>query len=273
MFDVFLSTFDTLCYDRGLLQPKSIGGRIAYYLDLLACKSASFLLLDTQAHIRYFVDAFGIPPEKFAALPVGCNEEIFYPRCDLKSNSNGFTVLYYSSYLPLHGVDIVVQAAKRLEKYSGIKFRLVGNGLTYNNVKAFVYKTGINNIEFIPPMSIEKLAMEIALADVCLGGHFGSGEKAQRVIPGKIYQILASKKPLIAAETIANKELLTDGENALLCKRSDAKDLAEKILFSYREKRFMEQLAENGRDLYVERCSERVITELIRNLIEREILV
>lgn len=268
VFDVFLSTFDTLCFDRKILKPKSIGGRFAFLLDFYACKKASILLLDTYAHIQFFVDTLKIPYDKFYKIPVGCNEDIFFPRFAPK-NTGKFRILFYSSYLPLHGVEVIVEAAKRLEKFDEIVFRLVGYGPTYKKIKLHADKVNIRNVEFIPPMSIEKLAQEIAQADICIGGHFGVSEKAKRVIPGKIYQILACGKPLIAADTEANRELLTNGESAVLCRGGDPVDLAEKILLLYENRTFMDKLAKHGRDLYIEKCSEKVITELIRNALMR----
>jgi glycosyltransferase involved in cell wall biosynthesis len=273
LLDIFLSTFDTLCYDRKLCKPKSLLGLLAYYLDYFSCKWANFILLDTNAHINYFVDTFNLSIKKFTAIPVGCNEDIFYPRKIVNKKSQDFIVLYYSTYLPLHGVDIVIRAAKELAQIKDIKFRLIGKGPTFYKINEMVKYLGLKNVELIPQLPIHKLAIEIAEADICLGGHFGKSDKAKRVIPGKIYQILASEKPLIAADTIANRELLIHGENAILCPARDFQKLAEMIRMLYENRNTMIEIAKAGRQLYYEKCSELVITEKIKNIIQTEILL
>jgi len=80
-----------------------------------------------------------------------------------------------------------------------VEFRLIGSGQTFKETKKLSKQLGLRNIEFLPPIPIEELPYEISAADICLGGHFGLTEKAARVVPGKIYQILAMEKPIIAA--------------------------------------------------------------------------
>jgi glycosyltransferase involved in cell wall biosynthesis len=87
------------------------------------------------------------------------------------------------------------------------------------------------------------------------------------VIPGKVYQILAMARPLIAADTPANRELLTHEDTAYLCPASDAEALAAAILKCHQSLPLREHLAAAGRTLYVERCSETVITERLHHLV------
>ena len=79
VFDAFLSTYDTMCYDRKKLKPNSIGGRFFYWLDKRSCELADKVLLDTNAHIDYFVNTFELEREKFQRIFVGADDSIFYP--------------------------------------------------------------------------------------------------------------------------------------------------------------------------------------------------
>src|SRR3989337_1316459 len=51
IFDAFLSSYDTLCFDRKIFKPRSVPGRFFYWLDKYSCKAADHVLLDTRAHI------------------------------------------------------------------------------------------------------------------------------------------------------------------------------------------------------------------------------
>ena len=109
LFDAFLSVYDTLCFDRKRFAPSSPAGRLAFWLDRTSCSLGDLVLLDTEAHARYFCDTFGVPPAKVRRLFVGCDETVFFPRT---IQSPQPLVLFYGTFLPLHGIDIIIRAAK-----------------------------------------------------------------------------------------------------------------------------------------------------------------
>jgi glycosyltransferase involved in cell wall biosynthesis len=198
-------------------------------------------------------------------LPVGCNEDIFFPRPHLRSGL--LEVLYYSTFLPLHGAEVVVRAAARLKGETGIHFRVVGRGQEYGRVRQLADDQMLENIQFLPPLPKEKLADLIGESDIGIGGHFGDSQKAGRVVPGKIYQLLAMEKPVIAGDTPANRSFLKDRETALLCPRGDPASVAEAILELARTPDLLEKLARNGRRLYEQQASERLITQKLEQVV------
>lgn len=263
LFDAFVSTYDTLCFDRQTFAADAPIGRLAFRLDQISCRWADRVLLDTNQNRDYFTRTFGLPSNKFAVLPVGCNEDLFYPRppCDAKT----LNVLYYMTFMPLHGAETVVRAADLLRSESRVRFRLVGDGPDYARVRRLAEALALDNVTFAPPVPLPNLPSEIAMAHICLGGHFGPSEKAGRVIPGKIYQILAMARPVIAANTPANRELLTHRATAYLCAPGDPTALAEAVVELYQNAHLRESLAQAGRELYDARCSEAVITRQLRH--------
>ncbi len=266
LFDAFISTYDTLCFDRQLFSPESLRGRLTFWLDRTACSLASLVLVDTPQQADYFVRTFAVPQQKIFPVPVGCNEDIFFPRAGATRN-HATTVLYYSSYQPLHGVDTVVRAAELVRKESDIHFRLVGAGPTFLQVRELANELGLDNISFPRAVPLKDLANEIANADICLGGPFGKTGKAARVIPGKIYQILAMQRPLIAASTPANTALLSHEKNAYLCEPDSPDVLAAAILRLQHDSTLRDKIAVAGRATFLERCSEAVITEQLKAVI------
>jgi glycosyltransferase involved in cell wall biosynthesis len=264
LFDAFVSTYDTLCFDRNIVSPNSLPGKTAFFLDKIACGLADSVLLDTQQHIQYFQSTFKLNNKRYKRIPVGCNEDLFHPVESLHNKE--FVVLYYCSYLPLHGVDIVVKAASILRD-KRISFRLIGSGQEYKSVRALALQLKLTNITWVPDVPLEQLPKEIAKTDVCLGGHFGSSIKAERVIPGKIYQMLAMGSPVIAGDTPANRELLENNQSALLCNPGDPQALASAILNLYQDPGLKTTLMKNGHQVYTEKCSEAVITMMLRNAV------
>ena len=265
LFDAFVSTYDTLCNDRKVFAPRSLPGRLAFWLDRAACHLASKVMVDTSLQADYFAKTFGLDASQVHPVPVGCSAEVFARR--LSRPRDAITrVLYYCSYQPLHGVDTVIRAAAQLT-VEPIQFKLIGTGPTYVKARQVADELRLENIAFSPFQRLEQLPIEIADANICLGGPFGLSDKANRVIPGKIYQILAMARPLIAANTPANRTLLTHGETALLCTPGSSETLAAAILELHRDPALAGELANAGHRLYTERCSEAAITDRLREII------
>jgi glycosyltransferase involved in cell wall biosynthesis len=164
-----------------------------------------------------------------------------------------------------------VTAAKLLE-LENIRFNIIGRGQTYQEIMDLAQALKVNNIDFIDYVPMSELKNSLAKADVCLGV-FGRTEKAKRVIPNKVYESLAAQRLVLTGESIAIKELLTDGEDAVFCKMADAKDLAEKIL-SIKNGRIDEvKLATNGYEVYRQFCRpEIIVKKLLDNLLEEGLI-
>jgi glycosyltransferase involved in cell wall biosynthesis len=253
IFDAFLSTYDTMCFDRKRFRPGSLPGRFFYWLDKYSCTQADRILLDTDAHIDYFTNNFSIPKEKFHRVFVGADESLFYPR-EVKRDDHKFRVFYYSAFLPLHGTEYIVQAAERLRNEKAIEFIVVGGGPEHTRIRELAIGMGVDNIRFIDWLPYEHLPMEISQADICLGGHFSNIDKAKRVIAGKTFQFLAMKKPVIVGDCTGNRELLTNRENALFVTMADAGALAEGILELKANKELRERIAAVGYKIFMEKC-------------------
>src|SRR5207342_1059580 len=83
--------------------------------------------------------------------------------------------------------------------------------------------------------------------------------KAQRVIPNKAYHALACGAPLITADTPAARELLRDGENALLVPPGDPAALALAMRRMAADPELGRALSRGGRSVYEKQASEEVL--------------
>ena len=254
LFDAYLSTWDTLCFDRQRFAPRSIAGRVAFALDRQAGLAARHTLLDTATHARFFAETFGIPEQRLSAYYVGYDEQVFYPRPPAEP-AGRFRVFFYGSFVPLQGVETIVRAAKLLEAepLQGIEFRIIGAGMDYSRVRRLAAELGVQRVDLLPPVPYAQLADEIAAATLCLGGPFGSSGKASRVIAGKTFQFLAMAKPTIVGDSPANREAWTHGQDVWMCRMADPEALAAAILELKRDAGLRAHIAQRG----YERCRER----------------
>lgn len=267
IFDAFLSAYDTLCFDRKQFKPDSLAGRFFFWLDKHCCEISDKVLLDTNAHIDYFVRTFGLQTNMFQRIFVGADESLFYPQ-EVKKEERRLRVFYYSSFRPLHGTEYIIQAAKMLQSERDIEFKIVGNGPELKRVRRLAKDLGTSNIDFVDWIPYEDLPGEIAKSDICLGGHFSGVEKARRVIAGKTYQFIAMQKAVIVGDCPANHELFTHKANAFLVEMADPRSLADAILELRDNTALRRQIAEEGYKTFREKCDTAAIARELKNLTE-----
>lgn len=209
IYSPLVSLHDTLVADRGEWAAGSLRARLALALDRLACRLATRVVLDTQAHAEFFAESLGVPREKLSAIPVGAEEELFpftpYP----EPNSNApFRVLFYGKVSPLHGDDVIAEAVARLGGDARFHFHLIGTGQRSAEMKARL--AALPNVTWEDWVPYERLGACIARADIVLGV-FGTGEKSRRVIANKIYQAASVGRAIVTGETETLREIFRPG--------------------------------------------------------------
>lgn len=270
IFDAFTSHYGGHVLDRGTVRPESPAGRYYRWIDRQSCRLADVVLLDTQAHIDFFVREFGVPAGIFRRVFVGADTGVFAPQ-SRGGQGSPFLVHFHGYHNPLQGVGTIVKALKLLEK-DDIWCNIIGRGQTAADDRALARTLGASNIRFIEPVPYEELAGHIAKADVCLG-IFGDTPKTPLVIPNKIFEALACARPVITADTPAIRELFSDREHLVLCKAADPEDLAEKILLLKKNAALRDAVACGGHEFFKANLTERhlgaALKEIIAESIER----
>ncbi|TSC63625.1 MAG: group 1 glycosyl transferase [Microgenomates group bacterium Gr01-1014_93] len=282
IFDVFTSHYGGYILDRQKFLKNSFHAKHYRFLDKWSCKLADVVLLDTNAHINFFVKEFNLPREKFKRIWAGANDDIFNPFDDAPTfakasagrqgkpvsehnDSSSFKVFFFGTYIPLQGVEYILKAAKILEHAREIDFTLVGDGQERKKAEELAIKLGLKNVVFKGMMKSEELKEEIANCDVSLG-IFGSSPKTSLVIPNKVYIGLAMKKPVITADTEAVRELFDD-EDMILISSSSESALAEAILKIKNNPALGEKIAQNGYDKFIKSASHKTLGHELKNII------
>jgi glycosyltransferase involved in cell wall biosynthesis len=238
---------------------------MAFQLDRLSCQTADIVVVDTFAHAKYFEQTFGIPRSRIHVLYAGCDDHLFKP---VKvSPPDEPIVLFYGSYLPLHGVDIILRAAGQMTD-ERVRFVLIGRGQEYRTTRALALELELSNAKFANPVPLESLPGIIAQSTICLGGHFGHSEKASRVIAGKTFQCLAVEKPTIVGDNPANRELFTHGKDVWMCPMADPTALANAIRHLLDSPQLRTQLGKSGREVILRSCGNAATSQAIHTIIE-----
>jgi glycosyltransferase involved in cell wall biosynthesis len=263
VFDAFLSLYDSLVLDRGTVARDGWKARFLAAVDGAACRLADRVLLDTRAHVGFFCETFRLPREKFWELPIGADDSVFRPGPAPARNGHPYTVIQFGRYIPLHGLETIVRAARRLENDGEpVRFLLVGDGDGRRKIEDLARELGTTSIQFEDSRAPEDLAESIRRSDLCLG-IFGVTDKAARVVPNKVYEALASSKPVVTGDSPAVREFLTDGVDCLLCERGNPEALAAAIRRLQGNPDLARRLANNGRRSFETKASPAVIGRIL----------
>jgi glycosyltransferase involved in cell wall biosynthesis len=270
VFDPLTSLWENAVIDRQTAAPRSVrAGRYRLY-DSLACRLADVVLLDTQAHIDFFCEEFSLAPAKFRRVWVGSDERVMKPG-EPPTDEDEFVVFFYGSFRPFQGIEYIVRAARVLEQRGErIRFVLCGDGPTYDAVRSLSEQLGAGNVEFAPRCSVERLAVLIACSHLCLGV-FGTNAKALRVIPNKVFDALACRRPLITGDAPAIREALTDREDVWLCRLGDEEALAEAIATLRRDRSMRDRIAGKGHELFRRRFSTEALAPKVGAVVREAI--
>ena len=176
-----------------------------------------------------------------------------------------FTALFFGTFIPLHGVEYIIEAAKLLED-EGVMFHIIGDGQEKEKIVRLTGALNVKNIEFAGAVGERELASLIANADVCLG-IFGNTQKAARVIPNKVYAYAAMRKPIITGDTSAIRELF-DEHDMLLVPVADAKALAAGMLKLKSDSAMMERFAKNAHGKFIKYATPDVLGLSLKQMLK-----
>ena len=262
IFDPLISKYLTKVFDFKQVSRYSPRAYKNYLKDKIAFKNSDIILADTEEHKKYFVEKFKITPNKIKILRIGVNCKDFFIDNSIQKEEK-FTVGFYGGFIPLQGVQNILNAAKLLIDEKEIVFKLIGNGFEFEIAKNMVLKENISNVELLGWIDYKDLSNSINKFDVCLG-IFGDTPKADIVIPNKVYHYAACKKPIITKNTLAIKEVFEDEKNIILSS-SEPEDIAKSILKLKNDISLSEQISQNAFSLI---CNDFDTKSIAKNFIK-----
>jgi len=266
VIDHMMSPYDSLLYESKKVKPNTILDRLIYRYEQSTLRSAHLILTDTVIHQKYFSNLFNVPLSKIKPVSVGTDETVFKPFLSNKIVDNTLKLLFYGSFLPLHGIDIILQAAKLVEDLP-IEFTLIGgNRIDLTEFHAVIKQLGLTNIIHSEWIDFEQLPNLINQTDIGLGGPFGNTGQGRRVITGKTFQFLAMSKAVIVGK-IDHDYGFVDKDNCLLIPQGNAQVLAQSIEWAYKHRSHLIDIGFAGWELYQKQFSVTILKNQLTTIL------
>lgn len=251
-WDVFMSIY-LVAMERGLgrkTQPLTSRLSLAFLrgLEWLALRLPDCLIQDTSQYVAWFQQVHGVSPERFCLVPTGADDRVFQPLPSPPEESP-FRAVYYGTFIPNHGMQYIVQAAKLLRQDADICIELIGDGPERAEAERLAQEYGLQNLVFTGWLDKTALASQIARAHVCLGA-FGHTPQSLMTVQNKIYEGLAMARPVVTGDSPAVRQELTHGEDIYVCDRDEPASLAEALRRLKQEPELRAHISVNGYALF-----------------------
>lgn len=262
----YMPIYDTVVNDRKVVKANSLKARIIYFVEKMSWRLSDMIIKESYAEINYFSKQFKVDTKKFRRLLISADDSKF-PACAFKEPQESFVVFYHGTFIPHHGTDVIIKAAKILSDKKDIIFKLCGDGITKNASEELARKFNLMNVKFLGWVPFEKLLQKIDQSDVCLG-IFGDISKASYGVTNKNYQILCSQKPLITRKSPAMKEINAEnGKNCILIPANNPQELADAIILLKNNVEKRKEIAMAGRKLFVNDLSMKETSKDLVNFL------
>jgi glycosyltransferase involved in cell wall biosynthesis len=209
-------------------------------IDSAALRAADIVVVDTDEHLA------ALPPRHRAravVVPVGAPRAWYQAARPIPGDPQGgagvqggadlphagdpgapLRVVFYGLYTPLQGTPVIGAALARLAG-APIEVTMVGGGQDAPQARAAAAANGaVRWLDWVPAADLPAL---VAGHDVCLG-IFGTGDKALRVVPNKVFQGAAAGCAIVTSDTAPQRRAL--GSAAVLVPPGDPEALAAALL-------------------------------------------
>jgi len=222
VLDHLIGAADT-ARDRGV--SGGITGGLLRRLDQAALRAADIIVVDTDEHLTALPEPHRA---KGVTVAVGATEPWFAAAKASGQAPRGterpLRVVFFGLYTPLQGAP-VIGAALRLLAGTPLEVTMIGSGqdLVATRAAASGTTADVHWLDWAEPADLPAL---VARQDVCLG-IFGTGRKATRVVPNKVFQGAAAGCAIITSDTAPQRRMF--GDAALLVPPGDPDALARAL--------------------------------------------
>ena len=197
---------------------------------------------------REYIISLGIPPERVTVIPNGVDTARFSP-CPAPLDEVPL-LLYIGTLAGWQGLDTLLEAMPLVLAEHPARLRIVGKG---RKAQRKALQKRIRKMGLAEWISLEGSVSHNTIPQMINQAHLGLAPLSfndrnvtQGCCPIKVLEYLACGKPLVAANLPVVRELVCDGQEALLFTPDDPADLARCIFTLLNDPPLAERLAGAG---------------------------
>jgi glycosyltransferase involved in cell wall biosynthesis len=188
-------------------------------MEMFLYKKADKIITVTEA-FKKNISERGIDENKIHVIKNGANLGLFQPKAKdadlLKEHhlEGKFIVGYIGTHGMAHKLDFFLDFIKETNE-DNIHFLFMGEGAEKQKLLKIAQEKNINNVLFLDNVSKDKVIDYVSIIDVALV-HLKRSDTFKTVIPSKIFESAAMRKPILLGVEGESKEII-ENFNAGLC--------------------------------------------------------
>jgi glycosyltransferase involved in cell wall biosynthesis len=196
---------------------KSFALRLLERLELRMYRDATAIVCVTQSFIDN-LSSRGVDGGKLRFIPNGivpafwqCGSRSL-GRALIEAADGDIVVSYVGTIGMAHGLRTTLDAAALLQRFTSLKFVIVGDGAELSQLRAIARDGGLTNVRFTGLLPREQMPSVLAATDIALVT-LKPSDVFRTVLPSKMFEAMAARVPIVLA---------VDGEARLTLERARA---------------------------------------------------
>lgn len=258
---------------------KGILIRFLYWLERFCYRSCDCIVTVTESFKTYMV-GLGIDPEKIHVVTNGVRLDVYAsdqnPDSDERMTAfrnqynlhNRFVASYVGTHGMAHHLQTLIEAADLTRNDKQIVYLLVGDGAERNNLLQLRDKRGLQD-QVIMVNQLPKSMMPVVwgVSDVSIV-HLKKSPTFESVIPSKIFESLAMRKPVIHGVPGESAAIINRSGGGITFEPENAAELARVLTELAGDSERCAQMGEQGRHFVAEYYSRAALAEKILCIFE-----
>lgn len=219
---------------------------------------------------EYFIPSFKIGivenwAEPSKIFPIPREDNIFLQKHAIE---NKFIVMYSGNIGLSQELENIVNMADSLKEIKDILFVLVGEGAYKEKLIHMSKSLGLPNVKFLPYQEKEELKFSLNAAHIHLIT-LKEGMKGY-LVPSKVYGIMASGRPFIAAvdKDCEIDKIVKEFHCGFTVSPSNVEELKSAVLRAFHNNEEIEKMGKNGRKALENFYSRKICTRKFKDILQ-----
>ena len=227
--------------------------RVIYWMEKVMYRTAMHIVTVGEGYKQKLIQTKNVPENKLSIIMNGVDTEHYYPRPKdeailARYGLNGKFVCSYIGTIGMAcGLKTVLNAAERLKEQGDdtIRFLLVGDGATREDLEKEASEKGLNNVIFTGRRPKEEIPALIASSDVSLV-HLKKTDLFTTVMPSKIFESAGCARPIIIGVEGFAKDFVEKAEAGIAMEPESVNDLLDAVNKLKNDPELCRELGMNG---------------------------
>jgi len=243
------------------------------FLEMLVYRKSDHIVPVTDAFRAYMLNK-SVPDAKITVIKNGVDLNFYAAGQTEKTVEygellvDGFVASYVGTHGMAHHLETMLEAAEILMDRKDIIFLMAGHGAEKDKLVKLKESKKLSNVIMLDQQAKEKMPLLWALSDVSLV-LLRKSDLFKTVIPSKIFESMAMKKPIVLGVEGEVKAMIEEGRSGIVIEPESAQGLAAAVVELADNKKKYTEYAENGYQYVAEYYDRKVLAKRFEDILQR----